>query len=176
MKFKTMYSVFILSTLILTSYFGYIYFNKKQNEMDSRINQIFTLRDIYNNPLSKLNTDFVIINFWASWCPPCVEETPSLIRFTHKYSKSFTLIALSQDSTKTDIENFMKTFPALKSSDITIVHDASQSIAHSYKIEKLPETFIYDTKKNKYFQLSGATNWDQPELIEAISKYFNYRF
>lgn len=134
------------------------------------------MRDIYNNPIGKIETDFVIINFWASWCPPCVEETPSLIRFTQKYSKYFTLFALSQDTAKNEIHSFVKIFPALKSSYVTIVHDDSQSVARSFKVKKLPETFIYSVKQNKYFQLSGATNWEQPELVQAIEHHFNLRF
>lgn len=167
--------VFILGfVLVFTSSFNDI--NPSKSEIDPRLQKIFSMRDIYNNPLKSLTTDFVIVNFWASWCPPCIEETPSLIRFTQKYAKHFTLIALSQDSSKKEIENFIKTFPALKSADITIVHDDSQNIANSYKVNKLPETFIYSVKENKYFQLSGATDWEQPELIETLNKFFNHHF
>lgn len=140
---------------------------------EPRLNRILKMRDIYNNPIAKLETDFIIVNFWASWCPPCIEETPSLIQFTKRYSKHFTLIALSQDTTKKEIEDFVKIFPAMKSPFITVVHDDSQSAAHSFNVNKLPETLIYSVKENKFLQLSGSTNWGDPKVIEGIAKYFN---
>ena len=162
----------LIVTLILVA--GAIFY-KKQNEKipDLRVAQILKLRDIYNNPVKDIKTDYVIINFWASWCPPCVEETPSLIRFTERHSKSFTLLALSQDTTKKEIDEFIKTFPALKSEFITIIHDDSQSAARSFKVFKLPETFVYSISQNKFFQFSGSTNWDMPEVIQALEKYYN---
>ena len=168
----------LISALILTLSTGAFYFyalgtTKQIKTEDIRINQILEMRDINNNRLKNVATDFIIINFWASWCPPCVEETPSLIRFTQKHAAKFTLIALSQDTTKKEIEDFIKTFPALKSNFITIIHDDSQSVARSFKTNKLPETFIYSVKQNKFFQVAGAADWDQPLVVETLNKFFN---
>ncbi len=131
------------------------------------------MRSLNNEPIQKPETEFIVINFWASWCPPCIEETPSLVRFTEKHSGQFTLFALSQDTAKKDIEDFVKTFPSLRSPFITIVHDDSQTVARAFEVDKLPETFIYSVKQNKYFRVSGSTNWDQPEVIVTLNKYFN---
>lgn len=176
-KYKIQKIIIIAGLVSLVVGLAYVYHFDTYNKIqDKRINQIFLMRDIYNNEVTKVNTDYVIVNFWASWCPPCVEETPSLIRFTEKHSKYFTLLALSQDATKKEIEEFIKTFPALKSRYITIIHDSSANVSRSFKVTKLPETFIYSVKQNKYFQLSGATDWDRPELTKAIENYFNLRF
>jgi thiol-disulfide isomerase/thioredoxin len=140
---------------------------------DERVSRIFKMRDLNNDPIKSIKTDFVIINFWASWCPPCIEETPSLVRFTEKYANQFTLVVLSQDSIKKDIEDFIKTFPSLRSPFITIIHDDSQSVAHSFEVDKLPETYIYSIQQNKYFRVSGATNWDQPDVVTSLNKFFN---
>lgn len=163
---------FALSVLVIS----FLYVQQSKNKLDPRIEQILSVRDIYNNPAPQLKTNFIIINFWASWCPPCIEETPSLVRFTEKHAQHFTLLALSQDSTKKDIEDFIRTFPALKSNFVTIIHDDTQRLGRSYKVEKLPETFIYSVKQNKYFQVSGSTNWDDPLVLQAIEKNFNARF
>lgn len=176
-KYKAQKIIIIAGLVSLAIGLTYFYFfdtNKKIK--DARISQIYLMRDIYNNQITELKTDFVIVNFWASWCPPCVEETPSLIRFTEKHSKHFTLLALSQDTAKKEIEEFIKIFPALKSFYITIIHDDSARVARSFNVVKLPETFIYSVKQNKYFQLSGAANWEQPELKKTIENYFNLRF
>lgn len=126
------------------------------------------MKDIYNNPIANRKKEFLVINFWASWCPPCIAETPSLVRFVEKKLNSATLIALSQDGSMKDIEEFIKTFPALRSPAVTVIHDSSQTIAHAYGVFKLPETFIYSVQTNKYLQFSGATNWDDPEILSKV--------
>lgn len=160
----------IISVIFGLYYFSYL---KHPAIQDAKLKEALATADIYGNKITDYqDKKFIIINFWASWCPPCVEETPSLIRFAEKYEKDFYLIALSQDDSKKEIFSFTKTFPTLKSEFIHIIHDNSQAIARSYKVDKLPETFIYSVKKNKYMQFSGATNWDSPEVIDLINRYF----
>ena len=167
----------IISGLALALSGIFYLFKVNQNAVaDPRVNQIFKMRDIYNIPVAKLSTDFIIINFWASWCPPCVEETTSLVRFTEKYSQYFTLIALSQDTEKKDIESFIKVFPALKSRYITIIHDDNQSSARLFKVGGLPETFVYSVKQNKFYKITGATDWDHPDLIKNLERHFKFHF
>ncbi len=172
---KETYKMKWILIIILISSGGagiWFYSQRPKHFQDARLEQIFQMRDLYNNPMKPIDTDFIIINFWATWCPPCVEETPSLIRFTEKNKKYFTLLAYSQDSTKQEIESFIKTFPSLKSKSATIIHDDSQNLARAFFVNKLPETFIYSVKQNKYMQLSGSTDWDRPEVAAAIKKYF----
>lgn len=143
---------------------------------DTKAQEVFKMRDYYNNPIESVKTDYVIFNFWASWCPPCVEETPSLIQFTEKHSDKFTLFAISQDSSIKDIEKFLKIFPGLKSKHITLIHDDSQSVARLFNVVKLPETFVYSVKQNKFFQVSGLTNWEHEDVLKTLSKVFNEKF
>lgn len=169
----------LIVKIIVVIIFGataYLFVKNQNMTADSRVNQIFKMRDIYNTPVRHLNTDFVIINFWASWCPPCVEETPSMIRFVEKYSQYFTLVALSQDTLKKDIESFMNVFPAFKSSTITVIHDDSRNIARLFKVKLLPETYIYSIRQNKFYQISGSTDWDRSEIVNSLEKFFNIRF
>ncbi len=162
----------ILSTLLIVSAAAY-YFVFINQIQDRNLIDALALPDIYGNTISSYRgKKYIIVNFWATWCPPCVEETPSLVRFAEKYEKDFYLLALSQDDSKKEIFSFTKTFPSLKSSFIHIIHDNSQAIARSYKVDKLPETFIYSVAKNKYIRFSGSTNWDAPEVIDMINKSF----
>lgn len=117
-------------------------------------------------------TEFLIINYWASWCPPCIAETPSLIKFTKAHAKQFKLLAISQDSSLKEIEDFIKTFPSFRNEDTEIIWDDNKELARKMQVVQLPETFIYEMKTNKVLKISGSTNWEDPELLAYIQKYF----
>lgn len=140
------------------------------DEIDHRILEILKAKNIANQPLPDWTTEYMIINFWATWCPPCIEETPSLIRFTDQNQKEFQLYALSQDSSVKEVEAFLKSFPGLTSNFINIVHDSSQIYSKSFNVDKLPETFIYSRKTKKFLQISGATDWTREGTLEKIKK------
>jgi len=53
-----------------------------------------------------------------------------------------------------------------------VVFDQSRELARRFGVVKLPETFIYNRNKKKYFQISGSTNWDDPQLLDYIKKDF----
>ncbi len=112
--------------------------------------------------------DYIIYNFWATWCPPCIEETPSLLRFVQKNSNRFFLFAISQDSSLKDIEVFLKSFPKYKNKNIEILWDDNRNLAMNFKVNKLPETFVYQIKKNKLIKISGSFNWDEANLINKF--------
>ena len=120
------------------------------------------------------STDYFIFNYWASWCPPCVEETPSLVRFTKSFPYKVQMFAISQDSSAEDIQNFLKTFPVLRSESIQIVWDNGLTLARVMNIEKLPETFIYNRKTNQIYQVSGATQWEDPNLKKQLADFFKW--
>ena len=163
-----------IATVVLSSVVLYYFQYEKQFYLpDQNLNETLLLTDIYGKKISGFeNKKYIIVNFWATWCPPCVEETPSLVRFAEKYEKEFFLLALSQDDSKKEIFSFIKTFPSLNSKFIHLLHDNSQAIARSFKVNKLPETFIYSVEKNKFIQFSGSTNWDDPAVLDLINKSF----
>lgn len=68
MKLKILLFFVALSGL---SYGFYLFEFAARPDLDSKIIEIFNLRDFDNNPIKQARTDFIIINFWASWCPPC---------------------------------------------------------------------------------------------------------
>src|SRR4051794_29873206 len=69
----------------------------------------FVLNDLENKPikLSDFDNQFVIINFWASWCAPCVKEFPSLKRLVEKMDGKITVLAVSNDNQFADLESFL---------------------------------------------------------------------
>ncbi|HPI40106.1 MAG TPA: TlpA disulfide reductase family protein [Pseudobdellovibrionaceae bacterium] len=147
---------------------------KPMSQKLTPVEEILNKKNIFGFKTEKtsLNKDYYIFNFWASWCPPCIEETPSLIRFVLKNSDKYHLFAISQDSSTKDIEDFIKTFPNMKNSHTEIIWDDNRNLAQQLNIFKLPETLIYSTKTKKFLKISGATNWESPGFEDYVINYF----
>lgn len=145
-------------------------FQKHTQVTDSRIAALLNERTILNEPLvtADQRPSYLIINFWASWCPPCILETPSLTRFVTERKNQFSFIAVSEDNTIEDIFNFIKLYPQFSSLSSNIIYDQSKKLSRLFRVEKLPETFIYSFEKNQILQISGSINWAEPGLEEKI--------
>ena|ERR1700692_3266941 len=121
-----------------------------------------------HNPKDRPDGKIVIVNFWASWCPPCIEETPSMLDFAKRNQGKLSLFSVSQDSSKKEIEDFLKGFPGLGESNVHLIWDADRSKASQFKVYKLPETFVFSRQGKMIRQLSGAMDWSAPELQALI--------
>ena len=110
---------------------------------------------------------YLLLNFWASWCPPCIEEMPSLIRFAQS-NKQFIFASVSQDDSGKDYESFLKAFPALGDAADSLLRDYDQSLAQAFHVDRLPETFVFDLQTKRYTQISGSIDWDQAGLLDQI--------
>ncbi|NNJ50361.1 MAG: TlpA family protein disulfide reductase [Gammaproteobacteria bacterium] len=112
----------------------------------------------------------VVLNFWATWCPPCVEEIPSLGRLQRAFSND-DLVVLSIDigESREDVESFLQKIPA----DFPVLLDPDGSTVKQWKIIAFPTTFIIDRKgiiKLAYF---GGLEWDKPDVIRQLQELVN---
>lgn len=114
---------------------------------------------------AKLKNKIVIMNFWASWCAPCIEEVPSLIELTKK-NKDIVVLAISGDSKTEDLQAFMKSFPGFNQEPFYQVWDNNADLLKNYSISKLPESFIFNRKGEMIKRVSGTLNWNTPDSIE----------
>ncbi|UCD77912.1 MAG: TlpA family protein disulfide reductase [Desulfobacterales bacterium] len=118
--------------------------------------------------LSDYRGKVVVVNVWATWCLPCVEEMPSLEKLYREFKdENFEILAVSIDSGGiAAVAPFMKThgltFPALI--------DTQASIRDSYKITGVPETFIIDKKGILVKKVIGPLDWSSPEILRYIRK------
>jgi cytochrome c biogenesis protein CcmG, thiol:disulfide interchange protein DsbE len=119
-------------------------------------------------------TDFggklLVLNFWASWCPPCVEETPSLDAFTRVMApEGVVVVGVSIDKNEAMYKRFLERFkPAYETS-----RDADADISSSYGTFVFPETYIIDRSGKVVQKIIGEPekgDWTDPELLARIRR------
>ncbi|MNL31345.1 Thiol-disulfide oxidoreductase ResA [compost metagenome] len=109
--------------------------------------------------LASMKGKLVILNFWASWCGPCIEEVPSLIKLVKEFKGEVQLIAVSGDSSEKDIEIFLKSFPEFKNENIKIVWDQDRSLMKKFGINRLPESMILSKDQKLIKRIIGSIEW-----------------
>jgi thiol-disulfide isomerase/thioredoxin len=121
--------------------------------------------------LSELKGSVVFVNFWASWCPPCIDEIPS-IEVLYKYllgNSNFKMITILYRDDENRVIRAVKeqgyTFP--------IYHDPEGSAAKRFGITGVPETFIIDKKGTLWKKVVGPMEWDSPPVIEVFLNLIN---
>lgn len=130
----------------------------------------FILNDLSGKPvqLSSLKGKVVLVNFWATWCPPCREEIPSMVKLNQlMQGKNFQMLAVSIDEGgKEAVQDFFKqggvTLPALL--------DADGKTARLYGTTGVPETFVVDTKGMIRQKVIGAVDWSSPEAVQFLEQ------
>ena len=128
----------------------------------------FTLRNLNGNleGLSEFKDQVVVLNFWATWCAPCLEEMPAFERIYRRYrSQGLAVIAVSLDKGDTSkVEKFVDehslTFPVLLDLD-----GIAERIYPSFTI---PFTYVIDKKGRIAARVDGAKNWSSNETFAAL--------
>ena len=106
-----------------------------------------------------------IVNFWATWCAPCVEEIPSLNRLKQKMTGlPFELISINYAEDKKTIKDFMKEVAV----EYPVLLDKNGSFAKQWNVISYPSTFIIDTHGKIKYGVNSAILWDDPDLIDTI--------
>lgn len=107
----------------------------------------------------------LVLNFWAAWCAPCVEETPSLDQFQRTLADSgVVVVAVSVDRKEQLYNNFLKRFHV----SYQTVRDPEANIGDLYGTYKYPETYIIDRSGKVMQKIVGPHNWMDPELISYV--------
>ena len=128
----------------------------------------FTVRDADRTvTLSQLKGQVVVLNFWATWCPPCIEEMPSLVQMQQQMkAKGVTVLAVSVDVDDSNYRRFLKDHNV----NLLSVRDADQKSNALYGTFKFPETYIIDRNGVVRRKFIGAVDWTEPEVIDFLGK------
>jgi cytochrome c biogenesis protein CcmG, thiol:disulfide interchange protein DsbE len=117
--------------------------------------------------LSELHGKTVVLNFWATWCPPCVEEMPSLLTMQQRLKdKGVTVLAVSVDADENAYHRFLKDHNV----NLLTVRDPDQKSNRLYGTFKYPETYVIDRDGKVRRKFIGPVDWNQPEVVEFLSK------
>jgi cytochrome c biogenesis protein CcmG/thiol:disulfide interchange protein DsbE len=136
----------------------------------------FTIQDSdHSVTLSRLRGKIVVLNFWATWCPPCIEEMPSLVQLQKKLSdKGVTVLGVSVDDDASEYHKFLKDYGV----DFLTVREAGTKtdtgvlspVANKYGTFRIPESYILDRKGIIRRKFIGAVDWRQQEIVEYLSR------
>jgi cytochrome c biogenesis protein CcmG, thiol:disulfide interchange protein DsbE len=115
--------------------------------------------------LSDLRGKVVLLNFWASWCPPCIEETPSLNAMQDQMRGRITVLAVSTDA---DRDAYLRFLREQKTNFLT-VRDAAQNSNKLYATTGFPETYVIDRNGIVRRKFIGPVDWTKPDIIQYLS-------
>ena len=121
---------------------------------------------VHSVDLSKLQGDVVVLNFWATWCAPCIEELPSLMAMQRQLPQ-IKVLAVSTDEDANAYREFLIKHPM---DDLTTVRDGQQRSYALYNTFRFPETYVIDRKGIIRRKFIGPQEWTSPEIVAYLKK------
>ena len=131
---------------------------------------IFTDENGDKLTLKSFRGKIILMNFWATWCGPCVREMPSLRRLHNELKgPDFTVIALSED--RIGWQKIGTSRDKLNLGELPLYHDVDSKMMYAAKARGLPTTLLIDREGNELGRLVGLAEWDTAEAI-ALMRYY----
>jgi peroxiredoxin len=116
--------------------------------------------------LDQFRGQVVVLNFWATWCPPCVEELPSLMTMQDRMKgRGVIVLGVSIDVDDDAYHRFLKQ----RSVNFLTVRDPEQKVAAMYGTSGWPETYIIDRKGVMRRKFIGAVDWTSPDVVQFLN-------
>jgi DsbE subfamily thiol:disulfide oxidoreductase len=111
--------------------------------------------------------EIILLNFWATWCPPCRKEIPSMVKLHKKLSsQGLRIVAVSVDKNRDDLESFVKEHQM----PFMVLHDADSIAARQYGVFRFPETFLIDRQGRVRHRLVGEVEWMSEPMIQVLTQ------
>ncbi|OIQ72878.1 thiol-disulfide oxidoreductase ResA [mine drainage metagenome] len=126
------------------------------------------LKDIAGNlhKLEDYRGRVILVNFWASWCPPCRAEMPSMERLKEKLAgKPFTILAVDMGETPDVVSAYIKTVHT----DFAVLLDSDGHTLKNWKVFAFPTSYVIDATGKIRYALFGSTEWDEADTLQKIS-------
>lgn len=106
-----------------------------------------------------------VVNLWASWCAPCLEEIPSMAKMAAERN-DVEVIAISCDTSAKDFNSALRIFPSFAQSPIRLIFDPDKRIMSAYGVTGFPETFIVSSDNRLLQKITGPVDWQKYEFPE----------
>jgi cytochrome c biogenesis protein CcmG/thiol:disulfide interchange protein DsbE len=128
----------------------------------------FTVQDSdHKVTLAQFRGQVVVLNFWATWCPPCVEETPSLVQMQARLKpKGVVVLAVSIDDDDDAYHKFLKEYGV----NLVTVRDEARKASSLYGTFGWPESYVIDRQGVIRRKFIGAVDWTSPEVTDYLGK------
>ena len=134
---------------------------------EARVAPDFVLKDLDGNQhrLSDYRGQVVIINFWATWCPPCRDEMPSMQRAWELLEKEGILMfGIDVGEDEDTIFQFTANYPV----EFPLLMDTDSKVIDQWPVRGLPTTFVVDPKGKIVYRAIGGREWDDPALLALV--------
>ncbi len=115
--------------------------------------------------LAALRGKVAIVNFWATWCEPCRDEMPSLLRLREQFAGApLEVVAINYLDDEQKIREFLKVMPLA----MTIVRDGDGKAAGAWRARALPSSYVVDDKGIVRYSVFGSADWTAAPIVAAI--------
>ena len=127
----------------------------------------FNLQDMQGttHKLADYRGKVLVVNFWASWCSPCVKEMPSLQRAWEQLKlDAIQVLAVNAGENRKEIDGFTKSYPV----SFPLLLDPDMALTTAWSVKGLPTTYIIDPGGQIIFQKLGDLEWDNPVVLQQL--------
>ncbi len=144
--------------------------NQRIDEMSSEGLQDFQAPTVAGEAfkLSQVTNKVVVLNFWASWCGPCVEEFPSMLEMMDQTNGQVALVLISLDTDEEQMKAFLQNYN-LTNPNIYQLKDPGYTLAESFGTFKLPESYILDRERKLLKKVSGSIDWTATDVLGFLN-------
>jgi thiol-disulfide isomerase/thioredoxin len=128
--------------------------------------------DLQRNPapLDQYRGKLLLLNFWATWCPPCIREMPSMTRLQQRFdTKELTIVAVNVGESPEAIASFRQQLDTPLAVELLL--DESGTAFRELGIPGLPMSYLYDRDGELLETVTGGHEWDSPERIAQIQAW-----
>jgi len=128
----------------------------------------FVLTDTEGNQhtLSNYRGQVVIVNFWATWCPPCREEMPSMQRAWEQLEKEgILMLGIDVGEDEDTIFQFTANYPV----EFPLLMDQDSAVINQWPVRGLPTTFVVDPQGRIAYRAIGGREWDAQDLLDQVT-------
>ena len=133
--------------------------------------ETFSVKDINDHEkiISSSEKKILLLNFWATWCAPCIKEIPELLELKKKFKDDVEIYFLSVDS------NVKKTVPKFlkknKLENLKVLNDEKLKISSKFGVKVMPTTVIINKEFEEVAQVKGYVDWSSSKYLDLIKKF-----